>query len=219
MHHGAMEITRLGHAAVLVATDETRVLVDPGAFSDPSTFELTGLDAVVVTHQHPDHLDPERTAAILAANPDALLLCDPETAAQQESPRWQVNSDGLESRIGDLLVRGVGAQHAEILPSLPRVANVGVLIDDGATTMFHPGDSYEHAPAGVDVLALPLTAPWAKISETVDFAVRVAPSTLFPIHDAIVADVAYGIFWKHVVDHAGVRDARRLVTGDTLTTS
>ena len=219
VHDGPMEITRLGHAALLVATDETRILVDPGSFSRPETFQLTGLDAVVVTHQHPDHLDPERSGALLAANPDALLLCDPETAAQQKSDRWTTTADGLEHRIGDLLLRGVGAVHAQILPTIPRIANVGLLVDDGASTLFHPGDSYEHAPEGVDVLALPLTAPWAKIAETVEFAARVAPTTLFPIHDAVVAEAAYGIFWGHVVNHAGVVDARRISPGETLTTS
>ncbi|WP_375003595.1 MBL fold metallo-hydrolase [Aeromicrobium sp. CTD01-1L150] len=214
-----MDITRLGHATLLVATDDTRILIDPGSFSLPETFELTALDAIVVSHQHPDHLDPDRAPALLRANPDALLLCDPETRSLQPDGRWVEHVDALEHRVGDLQLRGVGAVHAEILPSIPTVANVGVLVGDGAATLFHPGDSYTHAPPGVDVLALPLTAPWAKVSETVDFAARVSPATLFPIHDAVVSDRAYGIYWNHVVNHAGVADARRIAPGETLTTA
>ncbi len=219
VHDGTMEITRFGHAALLVTTDETRVLIDPGAFCRPEVFELDALDAIVVTHQHPDHLDPERAATLLDVNPDALLLCDPETAAQQDSARWQVNHDGSEHRVGDLVLRGVGTHHAEILPTLPRVTNVGVLVDDGASALFHPGDSYASTPDGVDVLALPLAAPWAKISETVAFARAVAPTTLLPIHDATVSELAYDVYWGHVVRAAGVADARRLGPDGRLTTA
>lgn len=214
-----MEITRFGHAALLVATDETRVLIDPGAFCRPEVFALEALDAVVVTHQHPDHLDPERIGGLLDANPEAVLLCDPDTAHLQESGRWLVNHEGSEHRVGDLVLRGVGAHHAEILPTLPRITNVGILVDDGASTLFHPGDSYASAPDGVDVLALPLAAPWAKISETVAFARAVAPTTLLPIHDATVSELAYDVYWGHVVRAAGVADARRLGPDGRLTTT
>ena len=52
-----MRITHLGHAAVLVETDDARVLIDPGNFST-GWHGLTDLDAILVTHQHPDQLRP-----------------------------------------------------------------------------------------------------------------------------------------------------------------
>ena len=213
-----MQITRLGHAAVLVEAAGARILIDPGAFSDASAFELTGLDAIVVTHQHADHIDRDRAPALLAANPDALLLSDPETAEVLDVGDWTPNADGLETVVGDVTIRGVGAQHAVILPSIPRISNVGVLLTaPGEPTLFHPGDTYEYVPADVDVLALPLSAPWAKSSETVDFARRVAPTTLFPIHDGTVSSAGYGIYWGQVTGHAGVDDARLLGQTDTTT--
>jgi L-ascorbate metabolism protein UlaG (beta-lactamase superfamily) len=55
------------------------VLVDPGTFADDLSdlHDLRDLSAVLVTHQHPDHLDPERVPALVAANPGAVVLCDP----------------------------------------------------------------------------------------------------------------------------------------------
>jgi len=159
-----MQITRFGHAAVLVEAADTRILIDPGVFSPDDAFGLDGLETVVV----------------------------------------------------GITIRGVGSQHAVIVPALPRVANVGVVLTaDGEPTLFHPGDTYEYAPDRVDVLALPLSAPWAKVSETVDFVQRVSPTTLFPVHDCTVAAAAYGIYWKHVLDFGGTEDSRRLGQTDS----
>ena len=211
MHDGHVKITRMGHAAIVIEAAGTRLLIDPGNFSTDETFDLDGLDGIVVTHQHPDHLDVDRIGGLLERNEGATLLCDPDTAEVVEPGAWTSHSHDDQTYIGGLTVLGVGAQHAEILPDLPRIANTGVLVSAGGEpTLFHPGDSYEHAPDGVDVLALPLAAPWAKISETVDFVTEVSPATVFPIHDAGLAEQAYGLYWGQVENFGGVQDARRL---------
>ncbi len=72
-----MKLTHLGHACLLVETDDARLLIDPGTMS---TFEdVRDLDAVLVTHQHADHVDAPRLAALLAANPGARLVVDPDS--------------------------------------------------------------------------------------------------------------------------------------------
>lgn len=196
----------------------SRLLIDPGGFSVDEAFELQDLDGIVITHQHPDHVDTARLPGLLELNPDAVLIADPETAGTLETGSWTSNADGLETTVRGLTVRGVGSQHAVILEALPRVANIGVLVSaDGEPTLFHPGDTYEHAPADVDVLALPLAAPWAKVSETVEFVQRVSPTSLFPIHDGTIAKPAYGIYWQHVGNHGGVDDLRRLDQTETAT--
>ena len=41
--------------------------------------ELTDLDAILVTHQHPDHLDPEHVPALIKANPQARVMVEPSS--------------------------------------------------------------------------------------------------------------------------------------------
>jgi L-ascorbate metabolism protein UlaG (beta-lactamase superfamily) len=79
------------------------------------------------------------------------------------------------------------------------VGNVGYLLSaDAEPTLFHPGDSYTEAPAGVDVLAVPLSAPWAKLAETLAFVDRVRPGTAVPIHDAILAPNGRKVYMGHL---------------------
>jgi len=204
-----MKITRFGHSAVLVESGQTRVLVDPGVFSVPDLWDLTGLAAIVVTHQHPDHLDLARVGDLIAANPGVQLLAEPQTATNLAD--WTPTSVDARYSIGELTLTGVGGQHAEILDTIPRVGNIGMLVSDPAgTTFFHPGDSYEYRPAGVDILAIPLAAPWAKMAETIDFVRAISPHTAFPIHDGVLADSGYGIYWMHVQNHGGVADLQQL---------
>jgi len=211
-----MRVTRFGHSAVLVEAAGQRVLIDPGAFSSPEVFEVEGLDAIVVTHQHADHLDRDRVGALIDRNPGAVRLSDPETAAIVGN--FSPHSDGDVTELGTISVTGIGTTHAEILPVIPRVANTGVLITAAdEPTLFHPGDAYAYAPDGVDILAAPLSAPWTKVAETVDFVRRVNPRVVFPIHDAGVTPLMHAIYWGHLSTHAGVEDARNLGPADTAT--
>ncbi len=74
-----MKLTHLGHACLLVETGTARLLLDPGTMSDFA--DVRDLDGVLVTHQHGDHLDTERLAALMTANPAATLVIDPDSLA------------------------------------------------------------------------------------------------------------------------------------------
>ena len=195
-----VRITHLGHSCLLVEAGDARILIDPGVFSHGFE-ELTGLDAVVVTHQHPDHLDGERLPPLLDANDAARLLTEPELAA--ELGRVGLDASPLhpqaQERAGGVTLTGVGGRHAVIHPEIPRIGNVGVLFAaDGEPTLFHPGDAYEYVPSGVDLLALPLSAPWTRLSETVTFARAVAAARIVPIHDGTVSAPGRGMYLGHV---------------------
>ncbi len=151
---------------------------------------VEGVDAVLVTHQHPDHVDTARLPALLAASPGARLLVEPGTvdvlAGAGITAEPFAAGDHLE--IAGVTVEGVGGRHAVIHPDIPRVGNTGlVLRSEGAPTVFHPGDMIDTTPEGIDLLALPLTAPWSALKETIEFLRAVRPGVAVPIHDAIVS--------------------------------
>jgi L-ascorbate metabolism protein UlaG (beta-lactamase superfamily) len=186
-----MQVTHFGHSCVLLDTGAARLLIDPGSFS--TGFEgLTGLDAVLVTHQHPDHLDPERLPALLRANPDARLIVDTGTAGQLGGVDHETVEPGATVTVAGARVEVLGGQHAVIHPDIPRIVNNAYLVDG---THLHPGDALDTVPGDVDVLFLPAAAPWSKISETIEYLRAVAPRAAVPIHQGILANPA--VFYGH----------------------
>jgi L-ascorbate metabolism protein UlaG (beta-lactamase superfamily) len=180
-----MRIQKFGHSCLLVSDGDARVLIDPGTFSHGFE-ELRGLTAVLVTHQHPDHLDLDRLEPLLSANPDAKLYADVESATQLAGRGLTATATeaGQELSLGGISARIIGSQHAVIHPDIPIVANVGYLLGG---RLFHPGDALTVPDEPVELLALPAVAPWMKIAEAIDYLRAVAPRVALPIHEAVSA--------------------------------
>ena len=193
-----MQITHLGHSCVLVESDDARLLVDPGGFT-PGWEDVRDLDAVLVTHEHADHLDRDRLPALLAGNPGARLVAEPGVAGQLSGTlerEAEALQPGSSTAVGSVSVTATGGRHAVIHADIPRVGNVGYLVSAGGTVLYHPGDMLEAVPDGVDVLAVPLSAPWQAVKETVEFVRAVHAPVAFPIHDAILSPTGRGLYQR-----------------------
>lgn len=193
-----MRVTNLGHSCLLVESAGARILLDPGTLSHGFE-QLVDLDAVVITHQHVDHLDAERLPLVLDANDGAVVLAEPEVATELN----RVGIDAVPLHPGDartfagLQVAAVGGQHAVIHADIPRVGNVGVVLrGDDEPTLFHPGDAIDTTPEGVDVLALPVAAPWAAVKEVADFLRQADAGRWFPIHDGLLSPAGRAVFLR-----------------------
>ncbi len=217
-----MRIIKHGHACVSVLSGAEHVVIDPGVFTGPDALE--GATAVLITHEHPDHWTPEqlaRTAApihTIAAVAERIREADPALA-----DRVTVVEAGDRFALGtsedEVAVTVVGQKHAVIHPELPHFDNSGYLLETGGRSLFHPGDALTVLPAAPDVLLLPVSAPWLKVSECIDYAREVGAAQSVAIHDAVYSEAGLGIVDGHLGRFLAPREQeyRRLGVGDELT--
>ena len=215
-----MRITKLGHACVRVEHAGTTVVLDPGVFTDPGAVD--GADVVLITHEHPDHYLPEHLRAT-----DARIFAPADVAARirEDAPdvfdRVSVLRAGEQvdvGRAGGLPVTAVGQRHAVIHPELAPVSNTGYVLALGDTRVYHPGDALCPPDAPVDLLLLPVSAPWLKISEAIDFARSVGAPRNLAIHDRVYSEAGLRIAEQHLSSFLGAngQDYTRLTDGQDL---
>jgi L-ascorbate metabolism protein UlaG (beta-lactamase superfamily) len=181
-----MRLTKLEHACVRLEKDGSVLVIDPGAFSQPDA--LAGAQAVLITHEHFDHVVPDQLRAAMAAEPGLELWTNAALAAQFADLGSRVHEakHGDTFRAGGFDVHVYGSEHAVLHPEIPLIANTGFMIDG---EVFHPGDALTVPEDRVNTLLLPVSAPWLKLSEMVDYGRAVDPSRAYAIHDALLSDI------------------------------
>lgn len=186
-----MQLTKYEHACFTLEKDDQLLVVDPGEWSS-DFISPSNVIAIVITHDHGDHFDHEQLEAVIDENPDAVIV-GPETVTSQiEVFQTKTIQAGDSLDIGPFHLEFFGGKHASIHPSIPAAANIGVLIND---LLYYPGDSFVLPGRPVDTLALPVAAPWLKISEAMDFLMQIRPRLAFPTHDAVLSQIG-----KELVD-------------------
>lgn len=196
-----MRLTKYGHSCLLVEEGPARLLLDPGTLSGGFE-ELEGLTAVLVTHQHADHLDVGRLRGLLDRNPGVRVLCDEGSAEQLATAgaAVEVVHDGDQLDAGGVAVRVSGRDHAVIHADIPVVPNVGYLVGG---RLFHPGDAFTLPGQPVEVLAVPAGAPWLKVSEAVDYLRQVRPRVAVPVHELVLSTAGKAIHYRQLEQLGG----------------
>ena len=190
-----MRITKFGHSCVRLEYDGRTVVVDPGMFTDPEAVD--GADAIVITHEHPDHYLPDHLAR---TDVPVFTIDAVATKIRADAPavaeRVTVVSPG-ESFDPGIPAVAIGELHAVIHPDLPRFHNSGYLFSLGDTTVYHPGDALTVPEQAVDVLCVPICAPWMRAAEGIDFARTVGAARNLAIHDRIYSAAGLAIVDGH----------------------
>jgi L-ascorbate metabolism protein UlaG (beta-lactamase superfamily) len=207
-------LTKLGHSCVRLEKDDIRLVIDPGVWAGPDVLEKAS--AILITHEHPDHLDEATVLAALAADTGVQLWANETVAGRFGEFGGRVHA----VRHGDAVtaagfdVHVYGSDHAVIDSAIPVIRNTGFAVDG---QVFHPGDSFTVPEEPIPVLLVPVSAPWLKFSEVAGYIRAVGPDRGYWIHDALLNEKGASLVENLVkVAPAASGPARYLVPGTSV---
>ena len=158
---------------------------------------LHGAAAVLITHEHVDHVDDAAVRGALTADPGLQLWASATVATQfgEFGGRVHAVHHGDAFTVAGFDVHVYGAEHAQIDSSIPVVPNTGFAVDG---KIFHPGDSFTVPEDAIPTLLVPVSGPWLKFSDVADYLRATAPERAFWIHDALLNDKGASL-WQNLL--------------------
>ena len=184
---GDLSITFIGHGSLMFRFAGKVIHVDPyGKLADYST--LPKANIILITHEHPDHLDLEALAKVRTAGTDVVL---PALCAQRLGG-GQVLTNGQAATVQGLRIEAVPAYNIvhkrdDGSPYHPRGVGNGYVLTFGDKRVYVAGDT-ENVPemGGLKDIAcafLPMNLPYTMTPEMVAAAARAfRPRILYPYH-------------------------------------
>lgn len=171
-----MRIIKYTHSCVRIEVDGTALVIDPGIWSEAAA--LPGCAAVLVTHEHFDHVDVPRLAGL------GVPVYAPAGADIEGIDVISVQP-GDQFTVAGIAVRAVGGRHAAVYDGQPDCPNLGYLVSD---RLYHPGDALHVPDQPVETLLVPMQASWLKTAEAIGFVQAVQPERAFGIHEAQLSE-------------------------------
>ena len=184
-----MKVTKQTHACLIFEQSGKKLVLDPGSYSEAQE-NLHDVLAIVITHAHDDHCFEAQLDRILATNPSAEIYCPSDVATRLASYKTKVVYHGDYYETGPFSLEFFGDLHAVIHPSIPVIENRGVLINN---LLYYPGDSFTQPDRKVEMLAVPTSAPWLKMSEVMDFVQAVDHNQSMPTHNALLSEFGHAL--------------------------
>jgi L-ascorbate metabolism protein UlaG (beta-lactamase superfamily) len=206
-----MKISKYLHSCLVFEQDGFKLLFDPGTFSfaegivTPDMFKE--VDAVIITHIHPDHFDPENLKKIIELS-EAKLYTNSQVAAETEKLglHAELIMEG-NLTIGPFNLKAMPVIHEPLLDN-PTPEMTAFVIND---KVLHPVDSFEEKLLeykGIELVILPTMAPFCTEIKIADFADHLQPKRILPVHDGFAKEFflkqRYDNYAKHF-DTKGIK--------------
>ena len=207
-----MKIKKLEHSGIIIEKDGKQIVFDPVEFNERIP-NLENVVAIVITHKHSDHLQPEIIAKIRNDNPQAKIFTTNDAAPLIDGAIIVKGGDSIE--VDGFRLDFFGKDHAAIVPGQIPCENIGVTVDD---EIVNPGDSFDLPNKEAKVLFVAISAPWLKIIESMKYVESARPNIVIPIHDALLSELGESIssnWMKKACDGVGA-EYKELMPGENV---
>lgn len=205
-----MKITKYEHSCIVVEEGGQKLVIDPGVYSTSLT-NLANISCVFITHIHDDHFDKDKIKQIASQNPGVKIFAPMQVATELTELPVSIVKGGSAQSIGSLGLSFIGGKHE----LFEQFENIGVVVNG---VFCYPGDSYAKPGQSIQVLALPASAPWLRVPDTVRYMQECAPKIVFPVHNALLSDIGESIHYRIISSgaHQIGADWRVLKPGESL---
>jgi L-ascorbate metabolism protein UlaG (beta-lactamase superfamily) len=172
-----MKVTKYPQSCLLLEKDGQRIVIDPGNFFSAkfSLDDLGDIKAVLFTHQHGDHLDPNLLDDLRAKK--ICLYGNADVSAKIGEGACPVQS-GAGFTVAGFAVMPHDLPHFTTPTMAEPPQNTGYVIDG---TFFHPGDGVKTQSLRVADLATPVAGGFT-FDDALSFAKSLGAKRLLPIH-------------------------------------
>lgn len=190
-----MKIYKIGHCCLIIDTNNARIMTDPGAFTVDDHSTIAGVDIILITHEHADHLHTESLTHLIEKNPNVEVITNSSVGniLSEAGIKYSVLEGNGTKTIKNTPLEAFDEKHAEIYREVGQVQNTGYFIDN---KLFYPGDAYCDPKKDVDILALPVAGPWCRIADAINYALKLKPNRAFPVHDGVLNQDRIGAYHR-----------------------
>jgi L-ascorbate metabolism protein UlaG (beta-lactamase superfamily) len=178
-----VSVVTIGHASLLFAFQGRHIYVDPWSqMADYS--KLPKADALLITHDHFDHLDLNAIKAI--STPTTILISNAGAGSKLSNPIILQNGDSRDFP-GFFSVRAVPAYNQpKRVKFHPKGRDNGYVLTIDGTTFYVAGDTEpqkEILELKVDVAFLPVNQPYTMtIEQAIETVKAIKPRIFYPYH-------------------------------------
>lgn len=179
-YNRAMKVTKYPQSCLLLEKEGWRIAIDPGSFFVErfKREDLGNIQAVLYTHQHSDHYEPNLAATFrkenvpMYGNADVCALIGEGSRLVEHGKLFEVAGYKIEPR-------DIGHFTTPTMPNPPQ--NTGYIIDG---TFLHPGDGVHPEGLQAPDVGLPIGGPTGEVfvAQQAAFALAVGAKRVIPMH-------------------------------------